>query len=216
LRVTNALACAQPPFCARGCPRLPTEAPLYKKASATTTSSGYRSSSYTVSCISLTRARAQRASLLLTRSPLTPQLVNLRKLETVSLKRYRRVFQLGGAEESPHKEALLPAVLNHFTSQVGLMGWVCARVNAQGQDLLPSCTRCRKLTACAGVRAPAPIAHRVQEVQESSVLSEFVGTLRRRYRRQQLILQQCGEQQDEGGSCHPYLFQQQPRVLLFK
>lgn len=46
------------------------------------------------------------------------QLVDLHKLETTSLKRYRRVFQLGEVDAAAPKSDLLTAVQRHFTTQV--------------------------------------------------------------------------------------------------
>lgn len=52
------------------------------------------------------------------RSTRNPQLVRLGKLDTVSLKRYRRVFCLDGEVDlAAAKEALLSAVERHFSSQ---------------------------------------------------------------------------------------------------
>lgn len=57
--------------------------------------------------------------------PLPPppmQLVNLHKLDTISLKRYRRVFQLSEVDAAAQKEALLLAVQRHFTTQASGAG----------------------------------------------------------------------------------------------
>eukprot|EP00879_Flechtneria_rotunda_P007493 GHRR01007861.1.p1 GENE.GHRR01007861.1~~GHRR01007861.1.p1 ORF type:complete len:205 (+),score=85.37 GHRR01007861.1:354-968(+) len=72
-------------------------------------------------------------------------LVNLHKLDTVSLKRYRRVFKLPEADPVAPEDELVFAVKRHFTSQV---------------------------------------------VEESQVLPDFIAALRRRYKQQQVMMQQ--------------------------
>jgi hypothetical protein len=49
---------------------------------------------------------------------LTWQLVDLAKLEVVSLMRYRRVFQLAGLGPAAARDELLHAVSRHFAEQV--------------------------------------------------------------------------------------------------
>lgn len=49
------------------------------------------------------------------------QLVNLAKLEVVSLMRYRRVFQLGEVGPAASRDELMGAVRRHFATQVGVM-----------------------------------------------------------------------------------------------
>jgi hypothetical protein len=46
------------------------------------------------------------------------QLVDLHKLESTSLKKYRRVFQLGEVDAAAPKAQLVTAVQRHFSMQV--------------------------------------------------------------------------------------------------
>jgi hypothetical protein len=59
------------------------------------------------------------------------QLVDLHKLETTSLKRYRRAFQLGEVDAAAPKADLVTAVQRHFTTQVCVLavGLECANPN---------------------------------------------------------------------------------------
>ena len=72
--------------------------------------------------------------------PCTLQLVNLSKLDDVSLKRYWRVFQLPEpTDPRAPKEELIVAIRRHFTTQVWLSsnvvdtGLVCRLIVANGR-----------------------------------------------------------------------------------
>lgn len=118
--------------------------PLFRKAEASN-SSGLRSTTFSVSVnkqLQYTRScliwQLSSWQAMLIRPggniPLLPcaavlcpcppcmQLVDLHKLETPSLKRYRRAFQLAEVDAAAPKADLVTAVQRHFTTQVRLAG----------------------------------------------------------------------------------------------
>jgi len=87
------------------------------------------------------------------------QRIDFNKLDTVALKRYRRIHKLDDVGSNPTKEELVSAVGKHFTAQVcgsALMGlscimpfmWPVSKANAQ-----PAETSCISLLSVLSISA---------------------------------------------------------------
>jgi len=85
------------------------------------------------------------------------QIIDFNKLDTVALKRYRRIHKLDDVGSNPTKEELVSAVGKHFTAQVcgsALMGLSCIMpfmfLSSQHFGCCVACVK-GKCTACRNI-----------------------------------------------------------------